>query len=161
MPICRRSRETYRIHPDAWAQKARSAMKIKYTIAVFYISSFTFPRFSILYLYLEMFSASRRTRIVYLPPHWRCGCHLNQWDTDLALAMHFNRCCVEHNVPCPLDWAHQDVSILQHLNNHYRCCDDSFTNSYDLDSKYDQENYDQCHLHFPPQKEVSKVSVIF
>jgi len=43
-------------------QKLVPALKIKYAIAVLYISSFTFPKLSILYLYLEVFSASRRMR---------------------------------------------------------------------------------------------------
>jgi hypothetical protein len=44
-------------------QKLVPALKIKYAIAVLYISSFTLPKLSILYLYLEVFSASRRTQL--------------------------------------------------------------------------------------------------
>ncbi|KAM3068726.1 hypothetical protein ACMFMG_010903 [Clarireedia jacksonii] len=44
-------------------QKLVPALKIKYAIAVLYISSFTFPKLSILHLYLDVFSASRRTRL--------------------------------------------------------------------------------------------------
>lgn len=38
------------------------ALKIKYAIAVIYISSFTLPKLSILFLYLQVFSPSKRTR---------------------------------------------------------------------------------------------------
>ncbi|PQE14585.1 integral membrane protein [Rutstroemia sp. NJR-2017a WRK4] len=44
-------------------QKLVPALKIKYAIAVLYISSFTLPKLSILYLYLDVFSASRCTRL--------------------------------------------------------------------------------------------------
>ena len=43
--------------------KLVAALKIKYAIAVIYISSFTFPKLSILFLYLQVFFPSKRTRV--------------------------------------------------------------------------------------------------
>jgi hypothetical protein len=43
--------------------KLVAALKIKYAIAVIYISAFTFPKLSILCLYLQVFAPSKRTRV--------------------------------------------------------------------------------------------------